>query len=122
MPASLHNVPDLNTVFSLDCFHFNDLKKVISIILDNLGDLHDKFNNLNHKFATLDIPDTSKIMALIADLEKKQFECEKSRRVLIDDLESFKMSTNTNIDELGAEITNLQEKDSDLETRIEKLE
>lgn len=111
MPASLSSLPDLNTVFSLDCFHFNDLKKVIAVILENLSDLQDKYVSLNHKVVTLDIPDTSKIMALIAELEKKQFENERKHRLLCDDLDGFKMTVSTNMDELNSSVSSLEEKD-----------
>jgi chromosome segregation ATPase len=122
MPASLQSLPDLNTVFSLDCFHFNDLKKVIAIILENLTDLQDKFISLNHKVVTLDIPDTSKIMALIAELEKKQFETERNHRMLSDDLDGFKMTVNSNLDELNAQVSSLEEKDNEFDARITRLE
>lgn len=88
---------------------------MLSIILDNLGDLTDKYNNLNHKVSTLNIPDTAKIMALIAELEKKQFECERARRVVIDDLEQFKTQTNISLEELNTSVSTLQETDVDFE-------
>lgn len=112
----------MNTVFSLDCFHFNDLKKVLSIVLENLGDLSDKYNSLNHKFSALDIPDTSKIMIMITELEKKQKESDRKQKYVMDDLDSFKLSVNNNMDELSAGVQNLEEKDTELEERIIKLE
>lgn len=122
MPANLQNLPDLNAVFDLQQFRFMDLKKVITIILENLGDLHNKFDSLTTKFNSLEIPDTGKIMLLIQELDKKQFQSEKSQRQLYLDLEEFKVKTNKSIDELKTDVSDLNDKDNCLEARIQALE
>ena len=75
-----------------------DIKKVLNIILANLGELNDKFDLLNNKFDSLDIPDVSKLMMKLTEMDKKVFECDKSRRQLSDDFEAFKIKTNSNIE------------------------
>jgi len=122
MPASLQNLPDLNTIFSLDCFHFNDLKKVLAVVIDNLGDLQDKYNTMNIKIGSLDIPDVSLIMTKISALEKGQFECERGRRGILDNLESFKMNMTTSLDDITSQITALTESDESLDARVTALE
>ena len=82
MPAHFQNLPDIDAIFNLDSFKFMDIKKVINIILANLGDLNDKFSSLETKFKTLDIPDVSKIMLKLSEMDKKVFEGEKERRKL----------------------------------------
>jgi len=82
MPAHFKNLPDIDAIFNLDSFKFMDIKKVINIILANLGDLNDKFSSLETKFKTLDIPDVSKIMLKLSEMDKKVFEGEKERRKL----------------------------------------
>ena len=82
MPAHFQNLPDIDAIFNLDSFKFMDIKKVINIILANLGDLNDKFSTLETKFKTLDIPDVSKIMLKLSEMDKKVFEGEKERRKL----------------------------------------
>ena len=42
MPAHFENLPDMDAIFSLESFKFMDIKKVLNIILANLGELNDK--------------------------------------------------------------------------------
>ena len=62
MPASLADIPDLNVVFNLNSF-CGDLKKIISIILDNLGELNTKFDGLKFKVDHLpEVPDVGNLL------------------------------------------------------------
>lgn len=62
MPASLADLPDIDAIFNLDAFRFGDVKKVLNIILANLGELNAKFNGVEEKLNNLELPDVSLIM------------------------------------------------------------
>lgn len=118
MPAHFENLPDMDAIFNLDCFKFMDIKKVLNIILANLGELNDKFNSLETKFDKLEIPDVSKLMIKLNEMDKKVFECDKSRRELSDDFTAFKMIVNTNLEEINE---GYPARDNELEEMIKKL-
>ena len=84
MPNTLHNLPNIDAIFSLENFKFMDIKKVINIILENLGELNAKFDALDSKFTNLEVPDVSKLMAKISTLELNVMEGDKQRKQLSD--------------------------------------
>lgn len=108
MPAaSLSSLPELNSIFSLDCFHFTDMKKVIQVLIDNVKDLDTRMNNLDHKVGTLDIPDTKAIMKKIEELSKNQLASDMKITQVKDSFDSFSMTINNTIDEYGSMIESL---------------
>jgi len=119
MPAHFENLPDIDAIFSLDCFKFNDIKKVLNIILANLGSLNDKFINLENKFDKIEIPDVSKLMLRLNEMDKKVFECDKGRRELSDEFTAFKMITNNNFEEINE---NYPARDNELEEMIKNMQ
>lgn len=122
MPSALPTMSELNQVFDFNCFKFLNLKQVIVTILENLGDLNNKYDSLNNRFNGLDIPDTSKIMLLISELEKKQLQLEKGHRAHVTDYEEFKKQTIAKLRELNDTTAELAEEDSRLEERIKVCE
>lgn len=93
MPGALPSMTDLNQVFDFNSFKFGNLKQIIVTILENLGELNNKYDSLNSRFNGLEIPDTSKLMLLLSELEKKQLLLEKGQRAHITDYEEFKKQT-----------------------------
>jgi hypothetical protein len=118
MPAHFENLPDMDAIFNLESFKFMDIKKVLNIIIANLGDLNNKFNHLETKFDKLEVPDISKLMLKMSEMEKRQFEVEKKNSQLSNDFESFKIMTNTSIEEINF---NFPTRDNELEEMIKNM-
>jgi len=52
---------NLDTMFSLDCFKFNDVKQALRLITENLSEMSLNIDKVNNKVDSLEIPDISKI-------------------------------------------------------------
>jgi hypothetical protein len=77
MPGSINiETPNnIDAIFSLDGFRYNDLKGILKDIFAHLTKLGLKVNELDDKFAT--IPDFTKLTKQVNDLSKRADENDK---------------------------------------------
>ena len=52
---------NLDRMFSLDCFQFNDVKHALRLIIENLAEMSLKIDKVNDKVEGIEIPDISKV-------------------------------------------------------------
>jgi predicted RNase H-like nuclease (RuvC/YqgF family) len=93
---------NLESIFSLDCFKFNDMKDLLKNIYAYLHKFGYKLNELDAKFAT--IPNFDGLTNAIKDLEKRATENDKYNKNFKETYEQDKIESYQRVDNLRLEI------------------
>lgn len=119
MPIRVETPKNLDQIFSLECFKFNEMKGLFRTIFEYLQQFEGQIDMMDNRLNNIKIPDFSKLMKQIQDLDMKVFEADKARRQLSDEFEQFKLQATEKFDEIHSHFTM---EDDSLDTRITKLE
>jgi len=91
------DLPDLNQVFSLEGLRLLDIKTYLEHIMARLNGLDVRMTQVSDQFNNLEMPDVSKILAQLAELDYKVLEGQKERKLIASDLSGFKTQVNTSL-------------------------
>ena len=118
MPSTKVETPtNIEKIFSLDCFKFNEMKGIFYNIYEYLTIFGDKLEAHDARFNS--IPDFSKIERNIRELEKQLVINTKNINGINNDLTDFKTDTNNRFDELKKYVDDM---DLGLDERIKICE
>ena len=81
MPAYKIETPkNIDDIFSLDCFKFNEMKALFKLIFGHLEDFADQFNEIEKKLTGLSPPDLTPLYNQIKECNSRVTETEKYAR------------------------------------------
>ena len=93
---------NLESIFNLDCFKFNDMKDLFKNIYAYLTKMGYKLNELDAKFAK--IPNFDDLTKAVKDLEKRANENDKYNKNFKETYEQDKIASGQKVDNLRLEI------------------
>ena len=67
--------PNLESIFNLDCFRFNEMKRTFETIFKHLNFLGDRLSNAEEKLDS--VPDFTEVLARIQSLDDRLQETDK---------------------------------------------
>lgn len=104
---------NLDAIFSLDCFRYNEMKGLFRHIYDYLTRVGLKLGDIDARLNS--IPNFDAVTKAIRDLEKRVAELDRRTRKNEESIVDTKLELQTKIDN---NFENLRARDADLETRI----
>ena len=80
--------PNLESIFNLDCFRFNEMKKTFETIFKHLNYLGDRLTNAEEKLES--VPDFGEVLARIQSLDDRLKETDQRAAFHVKMVEEYK--------------------------------